>query len=255
MAKNRAQKKAQQKHRMEKAQRRRAQRMRTIRIWVTVAIVALVAPLMFVLFRGDDTVSPGSSASGSPSPGSSAAAGTCTAAKQGTPPKTYNAPPPMKIDTKKDYSATIQTNCGSFTVDLLEKDAPKTVNNFVFLAREGFFEGTLFHRVIPSFMIQGGDPKGNGSGDPGYKFEDETDPSDSFAEPGILAMANSGPNTNGSQFFVTVAPAEHLNGKHTIFGTVTDGMDAVNTIVGVPTAAQDKPVDDVVITKVTITEK
>lgn len=251
MAKNRAQKRAQQKHQMEKAQRRRAQRMRTIRIWATVAIVALVAPLMFFLFRGDgDTVSPGSSPSGSPT----AAAGKCAKAKQGTPPKTYKTPPPMKIDTKKNYSATIATNCGSFTVDLLEKEAPKTVNNFVFLAREGFFEGTLFHRVIPNFMIQGGDPKGNGTGDPGYKFEDETDPSDSFAKPGLLAMANSGPNTNGSQFFVTVAPAEHLNGKHTIFGTVTDGMDVVNTIVAVPTAAQDKPVDDVVITKVTITE-
>ena len=244
MAKNQAQKRADKKHRMEKAQRRRAQRMRTIRIWATVVIVAVLGPLLFFLLRDSG---------GKVSPGSATAS--CVAAKQGPAPKKYKAPPKMTIDPAKKYAATIETSCGTFTVALDAKNAPKTVNNFVFLSRDGFFNGTIFHRVIADFMIQGGDPLGTGNGDPGYKFEDETKPTDSFAEPGVLAMANSGPATNGSQFFITVAPTPHLNGKHTIFGRVTSGMDVVERIVKVEKGAQDKPVKDVVIKKITIAEK
>src|ERR1700748_1163676 len=140
--------------------------------------------------------------------------------------KKYSAPPPMSIDATKNYSATFEVTGGTIIVDLFAKDAPKTVNNFVFLAREGFYDGTVFHRVIPDFMIQGGDPTGTGRGGPGYKFEDETKGSpNKFDQPGKLAMANAGPGTNGSQFFITTVPTEWLTGKHTIFGEVVEGQD------------------------------
>ena len=139
-------------------------------------------------------------------------------------PRQYNQPPEMAIDASKSYSATIRTNHGDITLDLLPSAAPKTVNNFVFLAREGYYDGVIFHRVIPNFMIQGGDPTGTGMSGPGYQFEDEFDPAFGFDTPGILAMANAGPNTNGSQFFVTTAPTPHLNGRHTVFGRVTEGL-------------------------------
>jgi peptidyl-prolyl cis-trans isomerase B (cyclophilin B) len=144
--------------------------------------------------------------------------------------KQYAAAPAMALDTSKTYSATIRTNRGDITVDLFAKDAPATVNNFVFLARDGFYDGVAFHRVIPDFMVQGGDPTGTGSGGPGYKFHDEV-----FGNPhkhgtGSLSMANAGPNTNGSQFFITHSPQPHLNGKHTVFGAVTSGQNIVNAI-------------------------
>jgi cyclophilin family peptidyl-prolyl cis-trans isomerase len=142
--------------------------------------------------------------------------------------KQYDAPPPMTIDTSKQYFATFKlAKGGEFVVQLFPDKAPKTVNNFVFLAREGFFNGVTFHRVIDGFMAQGGDPTGTGTGGPGYQFEDELNDL-TFDKAGILAMANSGPNTNGSQFFITYAPTPHLNGKHTIFGQVMEGMDVVN---------------------------
>ncbi|MDP4000927.1 MAG: peptidylprolyl isomerase, partial [bacterium] len=119
--------------------------------------------------------------------------------------------------------ARFETNLGKFTIDLFGDKAPKTVSNFIFLAKDGFYNDLTFHRVIEGFMIQGGDPKGDGTGGPGYKFEDEFDDSLTFSKPAILAMANSGPNTNGSQFFITVALTPHLNGLHTIFGEVTEG--------------------------------
>jgi peptidyl-prolyl cis-trans isomerase B (cyclophilin B) len=136
----------------------------------------------------------------------------------------------MSVDPSKNYVATIETSRGTILVDLFAKDAPKTVNNFVFLAREGFYNGTTFHRVIPDFMIQGGDPTGTGRGGPGYKFEDETKGNPNAHRPGSLSMANSGPNTNGSQFFITHVKTEWLDGKHTVFGQVRKGQDVVNAI-------------------------
>jgi len=140
----------------------------------------------------------------------------------------YDAEPPMTIDPSKQYFASFRmATGGEFVVQLFPDKAPKTVNNFVFLARNGYYDGTTFHRVLDGFMAQGGDPTGTGMGDPGYQFEDEF--SDlTFDKPGLLAMANSGPNTNGSQFFITYAPTPHLNNLHTIFGEVIEGMDVVN---------------------------
>jgi len=254
VAKNRAQQRAQAKRQMNKQQRRRQQKMRTIRIWSTVAGALALALVLFFVFRGDGggTVSPGSPSATGPTAPTTESSSPCP----GAPTKTcYKDPPPMVIDASKSYTATMKTNMGDIVIDLNTRETPKTVNNFVFLAREGFYDGLVFHRVIPGFMIQGGDPAGNGTGDPGYKFEDETKPTDSFDKPGLLAMANSGPNTNGSQFFITVDPATHLNGKHTIFGTVTKGMDVVEKIVSVETGAQDRPVKPVTITTVEIAEK
>ena len=144
--------------------------------------------------------------------------------------KRYDAPPPMKIDPAKTYTATIETTKGTIVLDLFAKDAPKTVNNFVFLAREKFYDGLSFHRVIPNFMIQGGDPEGSGSGGPGYRFEDEVGPDKPRHKVGSLSMANAGPNTNGSQFFITHVATDWLDGKHTVFGQVRQGQDVVNKI-------------------------
>jgi peptidyl-prolyl cis-trans isomerase B (cyclophilin B) len=143
--------------------------------------------------------------------------------------KQWNTPPAMQIDPKKQYTATITTNRGDIVIDLYPQYAPKTVNNFVFLANEGFYDGVTFHRVIRDFMIQGGDPTGIGSGGPGYRFEDEVRSNPLKHEAGVLSMANAGPNTNGSQFFITHSPQPHLNGKHTVFGKVSSGMDVVNS--------------------------
>ncbi len=147
--------------------------------------------------------------------------------------KQYPAPPEMKIDPAKKYTATIETNKGNIVLDLFAKEAPMTVNNFVFLAREGFYDGVTFHRVIADFMIQGGDPTGTGAGGPGYTFDDEVDPAKNphkHDKPGILSMANAGPGTNGSQFFITHRPTPHLDGKHTVFGQVREGQDVVDKI-------------------------
>ena len=136
----------------------------------------------------------------------------------------------MGIDPSKKYAATFETPRGTIVVDLFAKDAPKTVNNFVFLAREGFYDGTVFHRVIADFMVQGGDPTGTGRGGPGYKFEDETKGSPHKHQIGSLSMADAGPNTNGSQFFITHVKTDWLDGKHTVFGKVRSGQEAVNGI-------------------------
>ena len=145
--------------------------------------------------------------------------------------KQYSAPPQMRIDPSKHYLATFHTNRGDFSVQLFAKEAPVTVNNFVFLAREGFYDGTTFHRVIKGFMAQGGDPTGTGTGGPGYRFNDERGALALKHEgAGILSMANAGANTNGSQFFITYGPTPHLNGKHGVFGKVVSGMDVVNGI-------------------------
>ena len=146
-------------------------------------------------------------------------------------------------------SGTLHTNHGAIGIELFADDAPKTVENFTKLARDGFYDGVIFHRIIPDFMIQGGDPTGTGRGGPGYTFEDEFN--DHKVERGALAMANAGPNTNGSQFFiVTTESAPWLDGKHTVFGRVTDGMEVVDAISAVETDAGDKPRQDVVIERV-----
>src|SRR3954451_19769459 len=148
-------------------------------------------------------------------------------------------------------AATLHTNKGTIAIELFDDDAPKTVENFKKLARDGFYDGVIFHRVIPDFMIQGGDPTGTGSGGPGYKFEDEFN--DHKVERGALAMANAGPNTNGSQFFIVTADScPWLDGKHTVFGSVTDGMDVVDAISALPTDSADKPRDDVVMERVSV---
>src|SRR6059058_3710296 len=150
-------------------------------------------------------------------------------------------------------AATLHTNKGAIAIELFDDDAPKTVENFKKLARDGFYDGVIFHRVIPDFMIQGGDPTGTGSGGPGYKFEDEFN--EHKVERGALAMANSGPNTNGSQFFIVTADSTPwLDGKHTVFGRVTDGMDAVGAIEGARTGAGDRPVDPPVIESIDLSE-
>jgi peptidyl-prolyl cis-trans isomerase A (cyclophilin A) len=163
--------------------------------------------------------------------------------------------------------AVFETSLGKITVRLFEKEAPKTVANFVGLAdgtkewtdpksrqpvKKRFYDGLIFHRVIPNFMIQGGDPLGSGMGGPGYKFEDEFSPNLKFDQPGRLAMANAGPNTNGSQFFITEAPTPHLTNRHTIFGQVVEGQEVVNKIARVPRDGNDRPNTPVVIQKVTI---
>lgn len=134
----------------------------------------------------------------------------------------------MSIDATKNYVATFETTRGKIVCELYAKDAPKTVNNFVCLARDAFYDGTVFHRVIADFMIQGGDPEGTGRGGPGYRFEDETKGNPNRHTVGALSMANAGPNTNGSQFFITHVPCDWLDGKHTVFGKVLEGQDVVN---------------------------
>ena len=142
--------------------------------------------------------------------------------------KQWSKPPAMQIDVKKKYTATIETSKGAIELELYPQHAPKTVNNFVFLARDGFYDGMTFHRVISNFMIQGGDPTGTGGGGPGYSFEDETKGNPLKHDTGVFSMANAGPNTNGSQFFITHSPQLHLNGRHTVFGKVVKGQDVVN---------------------------
>ncbi len=159
-------------------------------------------------------------------------------------PQSWDQPPEMQIDPTKRYQATIETSKGTITLDLYPQHAPKTVNNFVFLARQQFYDGLKFHRVISNFMIQTGDPTGSGSGGPGYRFEDEVFDNPLKHETGVISMANTGrPITNGSQFFITHAPQPHLNGKHTVFGKVTSGQDVVNAI------RQGDTMDNVTITE------
>ena len=183
----------------------------------------------------------------------------------------FNSPISHAADAKKSAKEPIvvmKTSLGSITIKLFKNKAPKTVENFVGLAKGtkewtdpktgkkmkgvSLYKGTIFHRVIPGFMIQGGDPLGQGIGGPGYKFEDEFSPTDNFNKPGILAMANSGPATNGSQFFITVAPTPHLNGHHTIFGEVTSGMDVVMKIAAAERDGRDHPNKDIKIESITV---
>nr|WP_324290082.1 peptidylprolyl isomerase [Pyxidicoccus sp. MSG2] len=175
-----------------------------------------------------------------------------------------------KVESGKDLYATLKTSQGDIVVRLFSKDAPKTVANFVGLAsgekewrdprtgdksKKPLYDGTVFHRVIPDFMIQGGDPSGTGMGDPGYRFEDEFQSGRTFDKVGLLAMANAGPNSNGSQFFITTSMPTYLNNKHTIFGEVLSGYDVVTKIGGVPRDGRDKPQTPVVINRVVLSDK
>lgn len=163
--------------------------------------------------------------------------------------ETAGSPVPVQ---KGDLTATFKTNHGEFEIRLFQEKTPVTVSNFVSLARNGFYNNLIFHRVIDGFMIQGGDPTGTGMGGPGYRFEDEFHPDLKHSKKGILSMANAGPNTNGSQFFIGVAPTPHLDNRHSVFGEVIKGMDVVEKISKVPTGARDRPVDNVVIESLTI---
>ena len=165
---------------------------------------------------------------------------------------TYAAPPDMKIDLAKSYAAVLHTNKGDISIDLIAERSPLAVNNFVFLARDGFYDGVIFHRVISGFMIQGGDPTGTGRGGPGYSFRDELEGDGSYQR-GTVAMANAGPNTNGSQFFICHADVG-LPHSYTIFGQVASGLEAVDAIAGGDTDSADRPREDCVISSVTITE-
>jgi len=144
--------------------------------------------------------------------------------------KQYDTPPAMQIATDRTYKVSIETGKGAIELELFPEHAPKTVNNFVFLAKEGFYDGVIFHRVISNFMIQGGDPTGSGRGGPGYRFADELTGNPLRHERGVISMANAGPGTNGSQFFITHCPQPHLDGKHTVFGKVTKGLEVVDAI-------------------------
>ncbi len=148
-------------------------------------------------------------------------------------PKQWNTPPKMALNTGKTYTATLETDSGSIVINLFADKTPNTVNNFVFLAREGFYNGTIFHRVIDNFMVQGGDPTGTGRGGPGYQFADEFHPALRHNKPGILSMANAGPGTNGSQFFITHVPTGWLDNKHSVFGEVAD-KDSLGVLMSIP---------------------
>jgi cyclophilin family peptidyl-prolyl cis-trans isomerase len=165
----------------------------------------------------------------------------------------WSKPPKLEIDPKKTYSAILNTNKGVITIKLFADKTPTTVNNFVFLSRQGFYDGTIFHRVITDFMAQGGDPTGTGMGGPGYRFADEFNPSLRHDKPGVLSMANSGPNTNGSQFFITHIKTPWLDNKHSVFGLVTEGMQVLLSIPPRDPSKRDTPA--VKLLSVTILEQ
>ncbi len=164
--------------------------------------------------------------------------------------KQWSKPPAMEIDPSKTYYATLETSKGTIKLKLFADKAPNTVNNFVFLANQGFYDGTIFHRVINDFMVQGGDPTGTGRGGPGYRFNDEFDPSLRHDKPGVLSMANAGPGTNGSQFFITHVPTPWLDGKHAVFGQVVEGLETLFAIPERDPRFSDAPA--VTLKKVTI---
>ena len=166
--------------------------------------------------------------------------------------KQWSTPPAMQIDPKKKYKARMETDKGTMVIELYADKTPKTVNNFVFLAREGYYDGIIFHRVIDNFMVQGGDPTGTGAGGPGYKFADEFDKSLKHDKTGVLSMANAGPGTNGSQFFITHGPTPWLDGKHSVFGQVVEGLDVLMSIPARDPGNRNAPA--IKMTRVTIEE-
>ena len=237
------------------AERRRKRRQRIVAGIVAGTVAVAGGSVVAIAFLGRDQEEAKPMSTPTPTaPSGEVACGGEVPAAAGQEKPTFPKPPKMEIDESKSYTAVMQTSCGAIELELFAKQTPITVNNFVFLARQGFYDGVTFHRVIPQFMIQGGDPQGTGSGGPGYQFEDEIVDDLTFTEPGLLAMANAGPGTNGSQFFITTSNPEHLNGAHTIFGRVANGMDVVSQIeaVGTPDGV---PTKTAYIESVTIEEK
>ena len=239
-----------------------------MRVPVVIAIILALLALMACVLQTpapEETSAPETPVPASPQPlaatGSTPAAATptCRPSPRRRLPgvsgarTSYSSLPAMTLDPESDYVANFRTNQGNFTVKLFAAQTPVTVNNFVFLAQQGFYDGLIFHRVIEGFMIQGGDPTGTGGGGPGYQFQDEIVAGLVFDSPGKLAMANAGPGTNGSQFFITVAATDWLNGNHTIFGEVTEGQNVVNAISRVATGRGDVPLQRVVIERIDIT--
>ncbi len=186
----------------------------TVKATAWIVVMLVIAAALFAVSCGE--AAPGPSPTPAPAPEPSPAA------------RTYSSPPPMVIDASKKYIAIIETEKGNLVLELFARDVPKTVNNFVFLANDGFYDGSTFHRVIPGFMAQGGDPTGTGTGGPGYQFEDEFTEHTHVA--GAISMANAGPDTNGSQFFITYTPQHSLDGKHSVFGQLIEGMDVLENL-------------------------
>ena len=184
--------------------------------------------------------------------GCSGSAGTPTPADKPAPKAENDKPAAPATPAAKNRVARIETTKGTFRIELFENKAPITTKNFIDLATKGFYDGVIFHRVIDGFMIQGGDPTGTGRGGPGYKIPDEFHPDLKHDAPGILSMANAGPNTGGSQFFITLGPTPHLNNRHAVFGKVIEGLDVVKAIGKSATGTGDRPLDDIVMKKVTI---
>lgn len=234
------------------AERRAKQRRRSIVIGVALGIAMLgIALVGFAFLTGGDEPGPAVSPGASPAAEAAACGGTVPVTAGEEKPQ-FERPPKLAIEPSKEYRAVLVTSCGRIELELFADRTPETVNSFVFLAREGFFDGLTFHRVVEGFVIQGGDPSGDGTGGPGYTFDDEIGDELRFDGKGLLAMANSGPGTNGSQFFITLGPAEHLNGLHTIFGRVVEGMDAVERIGTLPVGPADRPTEAVYIERVKI---
>ena len=228
--------------------------MPPMRIWIWLTLLAATIAIAGCLIETPTLDAPSTTEPARTTPLAPTAAPAATAtlpSSQGTV-RRFSSVPPLTIDVSAEYTATFRTNQGNFKVELFAGQAPITVNNFVFLADGGFYNGLIFHRVIDDFMIQGGDPQGTGSGGPGYQFQDEIVASLVFDSAGILAMANAGPNTNGSQFFITTVPTPHLNGNHTIFGQVIEGQDVVDAISRVDTNNQNRPLNSVTIENVEI---
>lgn len=239
------------KRREDEARRRRNEQIRTVGL-VVVALLVIAGAAYLVLNLGGDEAADSAQADageidfGEPGPLAEIAPADRL--------NYYEQAPEMVIDPTKEYEAVIRTEKGDLRLRLFADESPVTVNNFVFLAREGFYDGTIFHRVLQDFMAQGGDPTGTGGGGPGYEFGDEVDNGLVFDRPGLLAMANRGANTNGSQFFITYVPTPHLNGVHTIFGELVEGEDVLNSLTLVQPGSSPTPEGDV-IERVAIIER
>jgi cyclophilin family peptidyl-prolyl cis-trans isomerase len=232
------------KRREEEARQRRNGRIRLGAI-IVVVIVAVAAAAYLLGAPGSDSCADGLDV-GDPGP----LADLAPAERENY----YDRAPEMALDSGAQYEAVIQTEKGDICLNLYPEASPETVNNFVFLARQGYYDGTIFHRVMQDFMAQGGDPTGTGAGGPGYEFADETDNGFVFDRAGLLAMANRGANTNGSQFFITYVPTPHLNGAHTIFGEITGGEDVLNSLTLVQPGSSDTPQGDL-IKRIAIVER
>jgi cyclophilin family peptidyl-prolyl cis-trans isomerase len=250
------------------AERAAQQRSRRLAAVVIVVLVTVIAVVVGLALRDDSapgvtdpttepTTDPGDATDPGTDPGTDPPGGACPEPVDAPSVQDlqYDEPPEMQIDPEATYAATIRTSCGDMVIELFAADAPLAVNNFVFLAREGFYDGVIFHRVIEGFMIQGGDPTGTGRGGPGYRFADELDTVDQYGfSRGNLAMANSGADTNGSQFFIVHGDASHLR-THTVFGRVLEGLDALDDIATSPVDSGDRPLTDVVILGIDIVEE